>query len=196
MGTGSAPVKKKDWELTQAAFDRLLERLDTDRDEAGKRYEELRRKLVGLLRFWGSRYPEEGADEAITRTARKIVEGETIENLNAYVIQIARFTYLEQVKKEAGERAAVPVSPLEQPHAVDPVQEKQRAACYQECLNRLSTPDRELIFAYYQGSAVPDRENLAMQRGMLLSSLRVITFRIRKRLKDCQQNCFEDSLTR
>jgi len=77
MGSANAPGRKKDWQLTQAAFDMLLARLDADRDEAGRKYVELRRKLVKFLGLWGCSYPDDQADEAIGRTARKIFEGES-----------------------------------------------------------------------------------------------------------------------
>jgi hypothetical protein len=62
MPTDSSPgttKAEKDRELTQAAFDMLLARLDPDREEAGRKYDEIRRKLTKFFEFWGSSAPED-----------------------------------------------------------------------------------------------------------------------------------------
>jgi len=188
MGPGSAAGRKKDWELTQAAFDMLLARLDSDREEAGKKYEAMRRKLVKFFGFWGSQFPEDQADEAISRTARKICEGEDVQNLNGYVLGIARLVYKEMVKEKIRRRDELKRRPQDGPVEAEP-DEERRQKCYEQCLRALPAEDRELIVSYYQGHRAPDRERLAANLGTTLNSLRVNAFRIRKRLGKCLQNC-------
>src|SRR5438132_6489695 len=81
---------KKDWVLTQDAFDRFLDSLDADRERAGEKYELLRLKLIKFFEWHDALEPEELADETVNRVARKIYEGEVIENLNAYIFGAAR----------------------------------------------------------------------------------------------------------
>ena len=38
-------ARKKDWTLTKEAFERLLDSLDANRERAGEKYENVRRKL-------------------------------------------------------------------------------------------------------------------------------------------------------
>jgi len=68
---GSRP----EWSLTQEAFDKLLARLADDRERAGEKYQELRGNLIRFFEFHGSAFPEDNADVAINRVARKIDEG-------------------------------------------------------------------------------------------------------------------------
>ena len=76
--------------LTQEAFDQLLAALDADRERAGHQYEIVRRKLLKFFEFHGSDAPEEHADETINRVARKLAEGERVENFNGYCLGVAR----------------------------------------------------------------------------------------------------------
>ena len=192
MGTGSARGRKKDWQLTQAAFDMLLAQLDSDREAAGKKYEELRRKLVKFFGFWGSRYPEDLADKAITTAARKISEGEAIGNLNGYMLGTARLVFKENVRDEVSAREALSRKPSEA--HVNQAKEEQRRSCYQQCLDGLPADQQDLIVRYYRGSEVPDRDKLAAQMGISLNLLRVSACRIRKKLGDCLQQCLQQPL--
>lgn len=189
MGSANAPGRKKDWQLTQAAFDMLLARLDADRDEAGRKYVELRRKLVKFLGLWGCSYPDDQADEAIGRTARKIFEGERIEKLNAYMLGIASLIYKETVRDEISQRNAM----SQKPPADDTNQaeEARRQKCYQQCLRGLPAEDRDLMVRYYYGAKPPDREKLAAQIGISLNLLRVSAFRVRTKLRNCLQECLK-----
>jgi DNA-directed RNA polymerase specialized sigma24 family protein len=192
VGSHSAVGKKKDWQLTQAAFDLLLAQLDPDRDTAGKKYEELRRKLVKFFGFWGSRHPEDLADKTITTAARKLLEGETIENLNGYMHGTARLIYKETVRDEVGTREAMSRKPSDT--RANQAKEEQRRSCHQRCLRRLPADEQDLIVRYYQGPKAPDREGLAAQMGISLNLLRVSAFRIRKKLRDCLQQCLQQTL--
>ena len=44
--TDGPPALKKDWIVTPAAFEGLLQQLDPDRERAGERYEQIRQKLT------------------------------------------------------------------------------------------------------------------------------------------------------
>src|ERR687883_865457 len=70
----SVPTRKKEWTLTQESFDRLLAWLDPDREQAGKKYEEVRSRLVRGFSSHGCPVPEDLADEAINRVAKLLPE--------------------------------------------------------------------------------------------------------------------------
>jgi len=187
MGTGSAPPKQKDWRLTQEALDTLLARLDSDRDEAGRKYEMLRRKLIKFLSYRGSSFPEDQTDEAISRTARKLVDGQEIENLNAYVHEVARFVWQEAVREAIQRRNTLTHMP--RITIADRAVDERRRKCYQRCLDALPAEERDLIVKYYAGPSAPDRQELSRQLGRSLSSLRVMAFRIRKKLENSLNDC-------
>src|SRR5947199_5702744 len=89
-------------ELTANALKLLLTRLDAaDPTIAGEKYQLLVLKITKYFIWQGS--PESIADNlaesAIDRLAEKLEQGVVIENLNAYVHQIARFVWLEHERK-------------------------------------------------------------------------------------------------
>jgi hypothetical protein len=65
---------KTEWVLSQEAFDRCLAWLDPDRERAGEKYEEIRRKLISdfVRREWVD--PEGLADETIDRVIHDLPE--------------------------------------------------------------------------------------------------------------------------
>jgi len=193
MENVSASNKKTDGDLTQSAFDLLLARLDPNREEAGAQYELLRRKLLKFAGFWGSPSPEDLVDEAISRTARKIAEGEQIENLSAYTLRIAQFVHLEVIKRKVHQRNALKRNPAETPKQTSEWEDADEAAirqrCYRRCLQALPAAERDLIIKYYGGEHTPDREKLSTALGKPLNSLRVAAFRIRKKLNSCLHDC-------
>ena len=65
---------RKEWDLTQENFDQLLAWLDPNREQAGRRYEDIRRKLVKIFVSRGCIIAEELADETINRVAMKVHE--------------------------------------------------------------------------------------------------------------------------
>jgi hypothetical protein len=97
-GNFSEPRQK--WTLTQQAFDGLLASLGTDRDAAASRYLEIRRNLVRLFEWRGCATPDEYADETLNRCARKIAEGDEIQDLNHYTVGVARKLLLEMSRSD------------------------------------------------------------------------------------------------
>jgi DNA-directed RNA polymerase specialized sigma24 family protein len=151
--------------------------------ESQRRKMELTKSAFAGL--WGSPFPEELADEALSRTAHKISDGEQVENLGAYVLRIAHYVHLEILKREIQQRRVMNQNPQETELPGD----EDRQNCYRHCLEALAPEERELIVKYYGGQKPPDRETLSAASGKTLSSLRVTAFRIRKKLAACLQNC-------
>src|SRR5437762_653948 len=50
-------ARKKDWTLTKEAFERLLDSLDANRERAGEKYENVRRKLIECFEVCLSNLP-------------------------------------------------------------------------------------------------------------------------------------------
>jgi RNA polymerase sigma factor (sigma-70 family) len=177
--------------LTQEAFDRLLARFDADPERAGELYEAARRKLVKFLEWRGSDSPEEHADETLNRAARKIAEGETVRDLNSYLLGVARLVLLEVFKAREHERAALEQLPQPAPPAEDSADETRRA-CLEQCLDSLPAESRELIVAYYQeerGAKIEWRRRLADSLGVAPNALRIRAHRVRAKLEECVHEC-------
>lgn len=188
-------TRKIEWTLTQAAFDKLLARLDDDRERAGEKYEQLRLKLVKFFDYRGSLAPDEHADETLNRVTRKIDEGEAIENLQAYCYGTARLFFLDVLK----ERKKVPLEDapeLFQEAGFDHGEDEAdlQFKCFDGCLQKLPAENRELILGYYEDEKrdkIDKRKNLAERFGLELNALRIRTCRIRTKLETCVADCME-----
>ena len=174
------------WELTQEAFEKLLAWLNPDREQAGKKYEAIRHKLIFILTCRGCPCPEDLADETINRAARKIPE--IIDNYvgdpSLYFYHVARKIHLEYGRKKA--------DPVLSP-APDPPQElEQRYQCLEQCMKRLTSKNRELVLEYYQEekqAKIDRRKELANRLGIAVNALRIRAHRIRASLQECVFEC-------
>ena len=186
--------RKSEWVLTQEAFDKLLACLDTNRERAGEQYETIRHKLVKFFEWRGSTSPDEHADETINRVARKIAEGEVIQNLQSYFYGVARLLFMESLKERAREQAAIdqlpePIQVVENNDDSD-----SRLECFEKCMQNLPAENREMIVEYYQEekrAKIDKRKVLAEQFGVPLNALRIRVHRIRAKLEDCVHECVE-----
>jgi DNA-directed RNA polymerase specialized sigma24 family protein len=184
------PLPKKRWALTQGAFDLLLTQLDTDRQQAGTKYEALRRKLVKFFQWRGCRSPEDLADDTINRVARNLEAGENIRHLAAYCAGIARHVFLESLRASRREEALQAVTHL----SPIPPDEDPRWECLERCLRKLSAEDFRLIVQYYQEdeqARIEARRNLAARLGIPPNALRIRAHRIRVRLQGCVEDCMK-----
>jgi DNA-directed RNA polymerase specialized sigma24 family protein len=184
----SVPFKKTDWELTPEAFDRLLFWLNPDREQAGRKYEEIRRKLIKILTCRGCLCPEELADEAINRVTRKvpdIIEG-YVGDPALYFYGVAHRVYLEQARKQRH-----PVLP---PLPDTPEETERDYACLERCMDRLTSKSRELVLEYYQEekqAKIDRRRELANRLGIAPNALRIRAHRIRASLQECVFECIK-----
>jgi DNA-directed RNA polymerase specialized sigma24 family protein len=181
-------------ELTPKAFTQLLAKLDPDPEMAGEKYEKLRRLLIKFFECRGSFISDELADETLNRLARKIDEGEEIEkNVFAFSLGIARFVFLEALKRPDNRRAemkdlATVAAPPERREEDDDLW----AVCLKECLRGVSEENRELIIEYYQDEGrarIDDRKMLAARLGVSLNALFRRAKRTRDKLEECVTRC-------
>jgi len=200
------PSLKKDWVLTQAAFDKLLACLDSDRNCAAQQYEAIRESLIMFFENRGSYSPEDHADDTINRVARRLDEGQQIYAVNpaTYFYGVARNVLKELW--EAPERLSPRADELP-PHGVvsirsdDPKQDDEkrrelelRLECLEGCLERLPRETQQLIIRYYReesGAKIDNRKQLARQLGISLNALRNKTLRIREKLEGCVSSCLK-----
>jgi DNA-directed RNA polymerase specialized sigma24 family protein len=180
----------KDWVLTQEAFDKLLAWLDPNRDQAGKKYEEIRLRLIKIFTCRGCMEPEALADETINRVISKL---ETIVDSYTgdpalYFYGVAHKVHLEYLRKKPAPPAPAP-PPLEPEDGIEPEYD-----CLEHCIERLTRDNRELVLQYYQEekqAKINHRKRLAEQLGIALNALRIRAFRIRAELLRCVQDCLE-----
>src|SRR5438034_11799003 len=70
-----------DWQ----PFESLLRWLNSDREQAGLIYEQVRIKLFRFFEFQGCPFPEELADDTFQRAARKISQNGVIRPTDPYI---------------------------------------------------------------------------------------------------------------
>ncbi|MGB7926469.1 MAG: hypothetical protein WCF57_24740 [Pyrinomonadaceae bacterium] len=168
----------------------MLAWLDANRDQAGKKYEEIRRRLIKIFTCRGCMEADNLADETINRVTQKVptlVEGYTGDPA-LYFYGVAHKVHLEYVR-----RKPAPVLPLPPPlNGSDEVE--QEFDCLEYCMQLLTPDNRELVLQYYQEekrAKIDHRKQLAQQLGIALNALRIRAHRIRATLEQCMQNCLE-----
>lgn len=170
-------------EITPEAFNEFLAWLHADREEAGRLYESIRRRLIKILVCRGCCCPEELVDETINRVIVKlprIREGYRGEPGN-YFGGVARHVFQEYSRRS-------PAVFIPEP---DPTDERA-LACLDECLEELSGSSRDLVLHYYTGrgySRIRARSNLARELGLEPNALRIRVHRVRCALRRCVVDC-------
>jgi len=182
----------KDWELTEESFNFFLSWLSADRDAAGKKYEDIRRRLIVMLHSRGCARAEEAADESINRFIRRLpkldksYEGDPV----PYLCVIARHVHLEFIKKEP---EALPDDFDElSPEDKEKQQQELMHGCLERCLNELDSRSRELLLDYYKEdkqAKIDFRKKLASKMGLAASALRLKLHRLRGRIENCLNEC-------
>lgn len=181
-------------ELTARSLAGLLARLDPDPDRAGEAYEALRSTLVKFFDWRGARAPDECADLTLDRLARKLEEGERIEDPRGFAHGIARLVLLEQWRSPEARAVPAGEAALERLAAPEPPgtpEDEPRGACFEKCLSELPAEGRRLILGYYaaEGRKIENRKRLADSLGLSDNALRSRAQRIRDRLERCVGRC-------
>ncbi|MET0650734.1 MAG: hypothetical protein ABW208_29345 [Pyrinomonadaceae bacterium] len=164
----------------------LLTWLDSDRNQAGERYEAIRNGLIQFFLHRRCLNPEDLADETINRVARKMedvsknYEGEPAR----YFYGVATRVYQEQLR---GAKTPPPAVVEE-----DATEVEQMHDCLSKCLETLSPANRDLILRYYaeqKRAKIDSRKMLASTLNIRANELRVRVHRIRKALHTCIEEC-------
>src|SRR5438034_3195086 len=138
---------KKQRELTQLEFDRLLAWLDEDRDHAADKYEVIRR---GLIELFDSRCCSDAEDLA-DRTIN-IVAGKVDQIAPAYSGEPGLYFYgvAKHVLQEYFREKTVPLEmPLAATVTEGPDDRENLFQCLDICLEQLPPEDHETILTYY-----------------------------------------------
>src|SRR5215475_6812289 len=93
----------KDWHLSQDAFDALLDWLDSDREQAGIKYEEIRARLVKIFTGRSCVEAEDLADETINRVTSRLsaIKEEFTGDRTRYFFGVANKVYLEYMRRKS-----------------------------------------------------------------------------------------------
>jgi DNA-directed RNA polymerase specialized sigma24 family protein len=180
----------KNWSLSQEAFDALLDWLDSNREQAGIKYEQIRSRLIKIFTGRGCIDPEELADETINRVTSKLkeIQNEFKGDQARYFFGVANKVFLEYLRRK---------TPQPPSTSTDSGRAELEYRCLERCIERLSEEDRALLLKDYgaKGRTQADRRKaLAEELGISLNALRIRVYRIRAALKECIEKCIQGSL--
>jgi DNA-directed RNA polymerase specialized sigma24 family protein len=175
------------WELNQESFESLLRWLNSDREQAGKRYEDIRGRLIKIFSARGCAEPDLLADETINRVAKRVDEiSQTYEGDPAlYFYGVANKIHLEQMRRQ---------KPIESPPVPDLNDYEDEYVCLEGCIGHLPAPSRDLVLQYYeheQQDKIAQHQRLAERFGIGVNALRIRAHRARVALRKCIVNCLE-----
>jgi DNA-directed RNA polymerase specialized sigma24 family protein len=186
----SMPVLRGDWNISPEIFDAFLAWLDPNREKAGRKYEDIRRRLIKIFTSRGCSCPEDLADETINRVIVKVRElSEDYRGDPArYFGGVARNVFHEYARRRA--------VPAVQPKPDPPEAREQELNCLDKCLEVLAGDNRTLILRYYEGekgSRIQNRNKMACELGTEPNALRIRAHRIRTALQQCVGDCLAQS---
>ena len=176
------------WDIPQDAFNRLLAWLGPNAEEAGNKYEEIRRRLIKIFTCRSCDSPEDLADETINRVARKVQEvaGNYVGEPALFFYGFAKMVYLEYLRKRAHP---------EPPPGVDRSREKEQAyECLEHCMHSLPSGNHDLVLNYFREekrAKIERRKELARELGITLNGLRIKVHRIISSLQGCVLACLK-----
>jgi RNA polymerase sigma factor (sigma-70 family) len=181
----------KGWVLSQEGFDALLDWLAPDREQAGRKYEEIRTRLIKIFTCRRCNEPEDLADETINRVIKRIheIEGHFKGDQSKYFYGVANKVHLEYVRRKQPQQLDIP--------EVDSNRREVEFKCLEHCLDGLTAENRQLVLEYYQlerKARIDQRKALANKLGIKLNALRIRAHRIRATLQECVQECLDRNL--
>ena len=176
---------------TQEAFDKLLEWLGPDREQAGKKYQKIHARLIVIFSNHGCGDPEQLADETIDRVIGKI--DWLLEN---YVGEPSRYFYgvARNILKEDLKRRIIQEKLDPDTEQIEPDTDQTRYDCLDKCMAELPEQNQSVILAYYEGYGIAKirrRKQLAQERGMTVTALRLRVFHMREQLSRCMEECLQ-----
>lgn len=181
---------KKEWVLTQEAFDALLAWLDPDREASAQKYEIIRTRLIKIFACRGCGEAEDLADETINRVTSKLPEIQA-----TFTGEPARYFYGVANKIHLEYSRRKPVSPPFEPKT-ECAESELEYECLDRCVGKLTPENRELVLSYYQEekhAKIEHRKDLASSLGIALNALRIRAHRIRASLQQCVKECVQEA---
>ena len=170
-------------------FDQLLLWLSPDREEAGAKYEQIRRSLHDYFRRRDVADPLTMADEVIVRVTKKVREIAPgyVGNPAAYFFAVAHKVRLESHRKPAETELYSNIQPTNDVASAEYKEWLLRGL--EDCWQLLSSREQRILYCYYVENPPlrlsETRDQLARELNMALNALRVMTHRLKQRVKDC-----------
>jgi len=177
----SSASRKKDWEPNQESLDNLLAWFNSDREKAGRKYEEIRRRLIKIFTCRGCAEAEDLADETIDRVMKKVADiaPSYVGDPALYFLGVASNVCREYIRRR-------PVSGS-QTISDQTEERKQIDECLEQCIQTLGREEHEMIIEYFKEekkAKIDHRRELAERLGLSPNALRIKVHRTLKALEE------------
>lgn len=181
---------KKVHDTTPEQFDRLLQWLHPDRDQAVEKYLETQERITTF--FAARRCPD--ADDLTTKVFDRVLSrvddwsSQTEREPIRFFFGVAKKVLLEQSHRPVPE--SLPPDLPTQNHD----EQETVFHCLEKCLAKLPPDKRALLIAYYQDdkrAKIDHRKELAKEHEMTDNALRLQVFRLRNEMETCLEKCLE-----
>lgn len=174
-------------------FERLFAFLDVDAERAAAKYEQVRQRLLKLFAWRGATPASEFVDRTVERVIRRISDGgertvaEPFQYFYGVAMAVLRESGLGHADPEPVAAEAPPADP-NAPAAAAPrpadnpellADAKRRAPALRATIDELVPAYRYLFLDYHRSRSETWREELAEQRGVPLTALRLRVHRLR-----------------
>lgn len=183
--------------LSTENFERLMNWLHPNREEAGQEYQRIRTLLIKNFQSHGCSSPEELADATMDRVAQtltvQMIE-DWVGKKEPYCFRVGFYIVCEDRARSLREMQLP--EELDVPNRDAEEDIELELQCLKKCLQKLSAANRELIVKYYRGNLgfkIKKRVELARDMNFNLPRLRVHAHRIRKELRKCIEACLENA---
>jgi DNA-directed RNA polymerase specialized sigma24 family protein len=182
---------KDRWQLTQETFACLLAALHMEETQAVKRYERLHGRLILFFMRYRSSYPEDLADQVVNRLACKISEGQSIANIEAFALGIARMVALEEQARTLREqRLHLELRRNELNNELTSNKREIALRAMEEQFTALPATARGMLVRYHGGRGIKrirERQKLAEEMGISIGTLRKRIFDMQALLRLAQK---------
>lgn len=183
--------------LTPDDFDRLLQWLDSNPEQAALKYEKTRIRLITFFAAGDCGCEAERlADEAFDRVSQKLKAGQVSESHGRdktfYFLGFAkniRHEFHRQLKP-----AEITARVIDSNRNNNNEETEQEFECLDECMDELTKENRWLVIEYYhfeKSAKIEHRRKIANQLGIDVKALRLRIYRIREQLKPCIESCLD-----
>jgi len=183
--------------LTPDDFDRLLQWLDSNPEQAALKYEKTRNRLITFFAAGDCGCDAERlADEAFDRVSQKLKAGQVSESHGRdkifYFLGFAkniRHEYHRQLKS-----AEITDRVIDSNCNNNNEDTEQECKCLDECMDELTKENRWAVIEYYhfeKSAKIEHRREIANQLGIDVKALRLRIYRIREQLKPCIESCLD-----
>ena len=192
--------RKADWSLSESSFNRFLEWLDEGESSEGRKYLEMRRRLVTYFDRKNCLAPDDLADETLNRVARRLEEEGGIESETPakYCYTVARYVFLESLRSKPSQEVGLDDVAEQRKDVGGEDRSEERGlrelmlGCLEKCTAKLDPASRDLIIRYYHGKErvkIENRRAMAQELGISTNALTIRACRIRDKLEDCVKKC-------